>query len=51
MGVFERFKTCTQYHPATPPMALANVNEGTLYMPGSTVSGLIECHILLLGVN
>ena len=34
-GVFERFMTCIQYQPNTPPRTRANVNEGTLYMPSN----------------
>jgi hypothetical protein len=29
----DRFITCTQYQPKTPPMARASVKDGTLYMP------------------
>lgn len=33
-GVLDRFMTCTQCQPKMPPIARANVNDGTLYMPG-----------------
>ena len=32
-GVVGLFFTCTQYQAPTPPMALARVKDGMLYMP------------------
>ena len=37
-GVLDRPLTVTQYQVPTPPMALAKVNDGTLYMPERLVS-------------
>lgn len=33
IGVSSRFRCCLQYQLTRPPMVLARVKDGTLYMP------------------